>query len=82
MGYNSKITEATDIRKDFESLEKKLIASQERQEEKQKEMEGRVTISLDNFDKTLHLWKDTMINELKSIVKNERSDRGRQRTSE
>lgn len=68
--------------KDFDNLEKKVDSSLENHDRRQKEMEDRVTVSLDNFDKTLHLWKDTMINELKSIVKDERVNRGRQRTSE
>jgi hypothetical protein len=81
MSYNNKIQEATDIKKDFESVEKKLEESLERYEKRQKETEDRVTMSLDNFDKTLHMWKDTMIDELKSILRNDRTNRGGQRSS-
>lgn len=82
MGYNKKIEEATDIKKDFEALEKRVIDNLASSEQKHREMEDRVTISLDNFDKTLHIWKNTMIDELKSAFKNVRFNRGGQRTSE
>lgn len=68
-------------RKDYDDLEKKVDNSLTNHDKRQKEMEDRVITNLDNFNKTLHLWKDTMIDELKSIVKNERIDRGGQRTS-
>lgn len=81
MRYDRKVEDMTEIKKDLGIYEARLNISLEKSENKQKEMESRVTVSLDNFDKTLHLWKDTMINELKSIVKDERSNRGGQRTS-
>lgn len=82
MHYNGKIAEATDIKKDFELLQDKLDASLERHEKRQKEMEDRVTVNLDNFDKTLHILTGTMVDELKSILKDDRLNRGRQRSSE
>lgn len=82
MDHKGKIEDTDEIKKDFEAFEIKFNFSLDKSEKKQKEMEDRITTSIDNFNKILHLWKDTMIDELKSIVKNERSNRGRQRTSE
>lgn len=82
MRYDRKVGDVTEIKKDLAVYETKLNLSLEKSENKQKEMESRVTTSLDNFDKTLHIWKNTMIDELKSAFKNVRFNRGGQRTSE